>query len=109
MGPHGETRDLKNIEYVLSDAVGQHLLGKYWHYTEASSTTATNREPWFPGCPVFDAINKDPTDGCNFIRFHKDCESRRVASRRGGRAYKDHHHPTNHIPTCTILPHHAQC
>ena len=74
VGPHGETRDLKNIEYVLSDAVGQHMLGDYWHYTKAGSTTATNHDPWFPGCPVFDSINKDPQDGCNLIRFHKDCE-----------------------------------
>lgn len=74
MGPHGEMRDLKNIEYVLTDAIGHHLLDKYFYYNESVATTAKNHDPWFPGCPVFDAINKDPTDGCNFIRFHKDCE-----------------------------------
>ncbi len=67
-------RDLKNIEYVLTDAIGQHVLDKYMGYSEATATTATNHDPWFPGCPIFDAINRDPEDGCNFIRFHKDCE-----------------------------------
>lgn len=75
LGPHGEIRDLKNIEFVLSDVVGDALLSKYMGYNESMATTATNHDPWFPGCPVFDHINKDPRDGCNFIRFHKDCES----------------------------------
>jgi hypothetical protein len=74
LGPHGEMRDLKSLEYVLTDAIGQHLLDKYMSFNESTATTATNHDPWFPGCPVFDAINRDPEDGCNLIRFHKDCE-----------------------------------
>lgn len=39
-----------------------------------SHTTPNNHDPWFPGCPVFDSINKDASFGCNFIRLNKDGE-----------------------------------
>ncbi len=60
---------------MLAGEWGYRLLAPFLSYNE-SHTTATNHDPWFPGCPVFDSINLDNNFGCNFIRLNKDGRSR---------------------------------
>ena len=55
----------------LTGTFGQSVMAPFMDYT-AEQATPDNTEPWFPGCPFFDGINKDPERGCSFIRGQKD-------------------------------------
>ena len=55
----------------LTGTLGSRLMEPFFDYTEEQATPE-NTEPWFPGCPFFDAMNKDPERGCTFIRAQKD-------------------------------------
>ena len=67
------THTRTHTDDLLGGEFGYRLLEPFLDYNE-SSTTANNYDPWFPGCPVFDNINKDADLGCNFIRINKDGE-----------------------------------
>ena len=71
-----ERRYRVNSDAFLSVAeqVGQFMLEGLMSHNESTGQTARNHDPWFPGCPFFDGVNKDASLGCNLIRFNKDRE-----------------------------------
>lgn len=74
----GYTRTSHSSKHYTDEALagdwGYRLLEPYMVYNE-SDTTPNNYDPWFPGCPVFDNLNKVASFGCNFIRLNKDGKS----------------------------------
>lgn len=61
--------------------VGGYLRDRFM-LSNASNAPANNQEPYYPGCGIFDAINREGR-GCNFIRVQKACKRARQHNLHG--------------------------